>query len=82
MIDLCIFPTSLVSEIITPVFKKGTKNSKENYRPVSIFFLPGFSFTDTDNSQDSKEREGGMFYSSLSLPPALELSDIYVQFCK
>ena len=41
MIDVCIFPTSLKLANITPVYKKGSKNSKENYRPVSI--LPNIS---------------------------------------
>ena len=31
-----IFPSSLKQSIITPVFKKGDKNLKENYRRVSI----------------------------------------------
>ena len=39
MIDVCIFPTSLKLANITPV--KGSKNSKENYRPLSI--LPNIS---------------------------------------
>ena len=30
------FPTILKLANITPVFKKGDRNSKENYRPVSI----------------------------------------------
>ena len=30
------FPTSLKQANITPVFKKGSRNQKENYRPVSI----------------------------------------------
>ena len=46
----------------------------------NIFFLSGFSFTDTDDSQDSRGREGTIFYSSLPLPPAHEHSDIYLQF--
>ena len=41
MIDICIFPTSLKLANITPVYKKGSKNSKENYRSVSI--LPNIS---------------------------------------
>ena len=45
-----------------------------------FFFLSGLSFTDTDNSQDSRGREGTFFYSTLPLPPAHEHSDIYVQF--
>ena len=44
-----------------------------------LFFLSGLSFTDTDNSQDSRGREGAIFYSTLSLPPAHEHSDIYLQ---
>ena len=41
MIDVCIFPTSLKLANITRVYKKGSKNSKVNYRPVSI--LPNIS---------------------------------------
>ena len=41
MIDVCIFPTSLKLANITPVYKKGSKNSKENYGPVGI--LPNIS---------------------------------------
>ena len=36
MIDVCIFPASLKLANITPLYKKGSKNSNENYRPVSI----------------------------------------------
>ena len=32
--------------------------------------LSGFFFTDTDNLQDSRGREGIFFYSTLPLPPA------------
>ena len=35
------FPSILKNASITPVFKKGDKNSKDNYRPVSI--LPNIS---------------------------------------
>ena len=31
-----IFPSPMKNSIITPVYKKGTKTSKDNYRPVSI----------------------------------------------
>ena len=41
MTDVSIFPTSLELANITPVYKKGSKNSKENYRPVII--LPNIS---------------------------------------
>ena len=37
-----------------------------------FFFLSGFSFTDTDYSQDSREWEETIFYSILPLPPAHE----------
>ena len=46
-----------------------------------FFFLSGFSFTDTDDSQDSRGREGTFFYSTLPLPPGHEHSDIYLQLC-
>ena len=49
---------------------------------VNIFFSSGFSFTDTDNSQDNRGREGTIFYFTLPLPPAHEHSDIYFQLCK
>ena len=48
---------------------------------VVVFFLSVLSFTDTDNSQDSRGREGTFLYSTLPLPPAHEHSDIYVQLC-
>ena len=38
-------------------------------------------FTDTDDSQDSRRREGTIFYSTLPLPPAHEHWDIYSQLC-
>ena len=46
-----------------------------------FFFLSGFSFTETDDSQDSRGKEGTIFYSTLPLPPAHEHLDIYLQFC-
>ena len=49
--------------------------------PSSIFFQSELSFTDTDGSQDSREREGTSFYSTLPLPLAHEHSDIYLQLC-
>ena len=45
---------------------------------MSVFFLSGFYFTDTDNSQDSRGREENIFYSTLPLPPsAHQYLDIY-----
>ena len=48
---------------------------------IRFFFLSGFSFTDTDDWQDSWWREGTIFYSTLPLPPAHEHWDIYLQLC-
>ena len=45
-----------------------------------IFFIRVFS-TDTDKSQDSRGREGTIFYPTLPLPPAHENWDIYLQLC-
>ena len=44
-----------------------------------IFFSSGFSFTDTDDSQDSRVRDGTMFYSSLPPLATHEYSDTYLQ---
>ena len=46
-----------------------------------FLFLSGFSFIGTDDSQDSKGREGTIFYSTLPLPPAHQHWDIYLQLC-
>ena len=46
-----------------------------------FFFLSGFSFTDADDSQDSRGREGIIFYYTLLLPPVHKHSDIYLQLC-
>ena len=61
-------------------FKKKEMKLLTN-KQQEFFFLSGFSFTDTDESQDSKGREGTIFYSTLLLPPAHEHSDIYLQLC-
>ena len=46
---------------------------------IDFLFYQGFFFTDTDNSQDSRGKEGTIFYSTLPLPPVHEHSDIYLQ---
>ena len=51
------------------------------YIYIYIYFLSGLSFTDTDDSQDSKGRKGITFYSNLPLQPAHENWDIYLQLC-
>ena len=47
-IKTAIFTSSLKQTILTPVFKKGDKNSKENYRSVSI--LPSWNLSSQNNS--------------------------------
>ena len=47
-----------------------------------FFFYQNFSFTNTDDSQDSREREGTIFYFTLPIPPAYEHWDIYLQLSK
>ena len=47
---------------------------------VSCFSIRVF-FTDTDDSQDSRGREGTIFYSTLPPPPGHEHWDIYLQLC-
>ena len=46
-----------------------------------ISFLSGSSFTDTDNLQDTRGREGTISYSTLPLPSAHKHPDIYLQLC-
>ena len=46
----------------------------------TIFFLSGFSFTDTDDLQDSRGREGTIFYSTLPLPPAHNIETFICNF--
>ena len=41
MIENSVFPDSLKQADIKPVYKKDSRNEKENYRPVSI--LPNLS---------------------------------------
>ena len=48
---------------------------------AQFFFLSGFSFTDTDDSQYSRKREWNIIYSTLPLPHAHEHWNIYLQFC-
>ena len=47
----------------------------------NFFFSIRVFFTDTDDSQGSRGREGTIFYSTLPLPPAHEHWDIYLQLC-
>ena len=69
-----------VHEVIVEIARQEVIQ-KPHLMATCFFFLSGFSFTDTDNSQDSREREGTIFYFTLPLPPAHEHSDIYLQLC-
>ena len=62
----------------TEVYLKGQVHE---FKTQIKFFSIGFSFRDTGNSQDSGEREETMFYSSLPVPPAHELSGLYLKLC-
>ena len=57
------------------------ENLWKTKRWLFFFFLPGFSFTDTDDSQDSRGSERTIFYSTVPLSRALEYSDICLQLC-
>ena len=65
----------------TGLFLYTRKRFSENLKEIVFFFYQGFS-TYTNDSQDSRGREGTFFYSTLPLPSAHEHSDIYLQFCK
>ena len=47
---------------------------------LSMFFLSGFSSTDTDDSQDSRGREGTTFYSTLPLYPLTNIETFICNF--
>ena len=75
-------PTSPVGVIDWAMVEGGMVAQVENKpRGLSGFFsfLSGFSFMDTDNTQDSRGKEGTIFYSTLPLPPTHEHSDIHLQ---
>ena len=59
----CISTNYLVHILNLPSLQKKSPKASETL----YFFLSGFSFTDTDDSQDRRGREGTIFYSSLPL---------------
>ena len=64
-----------LSELSSKLVKLGEFiiNAKmENQFEDAVFFSIRVFFTDTDDSQDSRGREGAIFYSTLPLPPAHE----------
>ena len=46
-----------------------------------VFFLSGFSFKDTDDSQDSRRTEWTIIFAALPHPPAHKHSNISLQLC-
>ena len=51
------------------------------YNSNKYFFSIRVFFTDSEDSQDSRGREGMIFYFTLPLPPTHEHWDIYLQLC-
>ena len=47
---------------------------------LAMFFLSGFSSTDTDDSQDSRGKEGTTFYSTLPLYPLTNIETFICNF--
>ena len=62
---------------ITTSFSYDFNLAKESLKKFFFPLLSGFSFKDTDDSQDSKGREETIFYSTLPLQSTHEHSDIY-----
>ena len=63
----------VILKIFTSIWRRNTI--------LYIFFLWRFSFTDSDNSQNNRGREGAILYFTLPLPPDDEHSVIYLQLC-
>ena len=61
-------PYKKEKNICSKLYKKKRQNM--------YFFLSVFDFTYTDDSQDSRGREGTNFFSTLPFPPTHEHSDI------
>ena len=60
------FSATILTLILFSFFKRVVKFGqwRKNFFSIRVFF------TDTDNSQDSRERERNIFYSTLPLPTA------------
>ena len=67
------------SEISLQADCKITLSSRNFKLFYFVFFLSGFSFTDTGDSQDSSGTEGTIFFPTLSPPPAHEYLNIYLK---
>ena len=82
IVFICYFTGSVVKIVLYLHFlytkDDGLRQIKKRHE---FFFSIRVFFTDTDDSQGSREREGTIFYSTLPLPPAREYWDIYLQLC-
>ena len=65
-------------EIVNNLVSEFVALQKQTPPKKPVFFLSEFSFTDTDNSQDSRGRKGTILNPTLSLLSAHEHSDIYL----
>ena len=70
--------TNQVKETKTETDKQEAKCTASKY---FVFFSIRVFVTDTDDSQDSRGREGTIFYSTLPFPSTHEHWDIYLQLC-
>ena len=70
--------TNQVKETKTETDKQEAKCTASKY---FVFFSIRVFVTDTDDSQDSRGREGTIFYSTLPFPRTHEQWDIYLQLC-
>ena len=70
--------TNQVKETKTETDKQEAKCTASKY---FVFFSIRVFVTDTDDSQDSRGKEGTIFYSTLPFPPTHEHWDIYLQLC-
>ena len=74
-----VAPTLIMSSFLS--FKVFLSSNTYYLSKTWHFFPIRIFFTGTDDSQDSRGREGTIFYSTLPLLPAHEHWDIYLQLC-
>ena len=76
----------ILHQLGSNVFAYNCKNNVKKARLIvsylwQVFFLPGFSFTDTEDSQNSKGKVGVIFCSTLPFPAAHKHWNIYLKLC-
>ena len=74
-----LFPNAPFLYLLKNTYFQGVQKGCNGKEWVKKFFLSGFSFTNSDNSQDKRRKKGGHPYSSLSISLAQEHSDVYLQ---